>query len=115
MPYYVVAIVDYGDLMQTAGNAFEMEISRLAQLSRAVGIHVIMSSYCFDKNVQTGFIKVNFPGRVAALSHNEYRSRLIIDASGAECLLDTNDYLINVGKEYKESQVTALIHYMIYR
>ena len=101
MPYYVVAIVDYGDLMQTAGNAFEMEISRLAQLSRAVGIHVIMSSYCFDKNVQTGFIKVNFPGRVAALSHNEYRSRLIIDASGAECLLDTNDYLINVGNGIK--------------
>lgn len=101
MPYYVVAIADYGDLMQTAGKAFELEIARLAQLSRAVGIHVIMSTYCFDNNVQTGFIKANFPGRVAAMSHNEYRSRLIIDVSGAEYLLDTNDYLVNVGNGIK--------------
>lgn len=101
MPYYVVAIVDYGDIMHTAGKTFEMEITRLAQLSRAVGIHIIMSTCCFDNNVQTGFIKANFPGRIAGMTFDVYRSHLMIDASGAEYLLYTNDYLVDVGNGIK--------------
>ena len=86
LPYYVVVINELGDYMMTAGKEFEQPLVSLAQLSRAVGIHVIVSIYRPIPEVLTGSIKANFPCRIAFKTTTERDSRIILDNIGAEQL-----------------------------
>ena len=86
LPYYVVVINEFGDFMMTAGKGFEQPLVSLAQLSRAVGIHVIVSTYRPLPEILTGSIKANFPCRIAFKTTTERDSRIILDNIGAEQL-----------------------------
>ena len=99
MPYYVVMINELGDFMMTAGKEFELPLAMLAQLSRAVGIHIIVSSHRPLPRVFTGAIKANFPCRIAYKTMTEKDSRIITDFPGAEQLQGKSDLLFVWGGE----------------
>lgn len=99
LPYIVLIIDEFADLIMTAGREIEGPIGRLAQLARAIGIHLIISTQRPSANIITGFIKANFPTRVAFRVFSSIDSRTILDASGADRLVGRGDMLVSSGNE----------------
>jgi len=99
MPFIVLVVDEFADLIMTAGKEVEMPIARLAQLARAVGIHLIIATQRPSVNVITGTIKANFPARIAFKVSAKVDSRTILDAGGAEQLVGRGDMLISHGSE----------------
>jgi S-DNA-T family DNA segregation ATPase FtsK/SpoIIIE len=99
MPYIVLIIDEFADLIMTAGREIESPIGRLAQLSRAIGIHLIISTQRPSVSIITGFIKANFPSRIAFRVFSGVDSRTILDTSGADRLVGRGDMLISQGGE----------------
>ena len=99
MPYIVVIIDEFGDLIMTAGKEIELPIARIAQLARAVGIHMIIATQRPTTNIITGTIKANFPGRMAFRVSSQIDSRTILDQKGADQLVGRGDMLIIIGNE----------------
>jgi len=99
MPYVVVIIDEFGDLIMTAGKEIELPIARIAQLARAVGIHMIIATQRPTTNIITGTIKANFPGRMAFRVMSQIDSRTILDQKGADQLVGRGDMLILIGSE----------------
>ena len=99
MPYIVLVIDEFADLIMTAGKEIETPIGRLAQLARAIGIHLIVATQRPSVNVITGTIKANFPTRVAFRVSSKVDSRTILDATGADNLIGRGDMLYNNGQE----------------
>lgn len=97
MPYIVIVIDELADIMQTFPRELEAAIVRLAQMSRAVGIHLILSTQRPSVNVITGLIKANVPARIALQVASQVDSRTIIDGAGAEKLLGSGDMLYSAG------------------
>ena len=93
MPYYVVVIDEFGDLIMTAGKEIEVPICRIAQLARAVGIHMIIATQRPTTRIITGTIKANFPARVAFKVSSMIDSRIILDRPGANQLIGRGDML----------------------
>jgi S-DNA-T family DNA segregation ATPase FtsK/SpoIIIE len=104
MPYIVVLIDEFADLIMTAGKEVEHPIARLAQLARAIGIHLIVATQRPSVNVITGMIKANFPARIAFRVLSKIDSRTILDASGADQLIGRGDMLISTGSDIKRLQ-----------
>ncbi len=99
LPFIVLVIDEFADLIMTAGKEVEMPIARLAQLARAVGIHIIIATQRPSVNVITGTIKANFPARIAFKVSAKVDSRTILDTGGAEQLVGRGDMLISHGSE----------------
>ena len=99
MPYIVVLIDEFADLIMTAGKEVEHPIARIAQLARAVGIHLIVATQRPSVNVITGMIKANFPARMAFRVLSKIDSRTILDASGADQLIGRGDMLVSTGSD----------------
>ncbi len=99
LPFIVLVIDEFADLIMTAGKEVEMPIARLAQLARAVGIHLIIATQRPSVNVITGTIKANFPARIAFKVSAKVDSRTILDAGGAEQLIGRGDMLVSHGSE----------------
>ena len=97
MPFIVLVIDEFADLIMTAGKEIELPIGRLAQLARAVGIHLIIATQRPSVNIITGVIKANFPARIAYKVSAKVDSRTILDASGAEQLVGRGDMLLSIG------------------
>jgi len=95
LPFIVLVIDEFADLIMTAGKEIEMPISRLAQLARAVGIHLIIATQRPSVNIITGTIKANFPSRIAFKVTSKIDSRTILDTGGAEQLIGKGDMLIS--------------------
>jgi len=104
LPYIVVIVDEFADLIQTAGKEIEGPIARLAQLARAIGIHLIIATQRPSTNVITGTIKANFPARISFRVSSSIDSRTILDSSGANQLIGRGDMLINDGKELVRAQ-----------
>jgi S-DNA-T family DNA segregation ATPase FtsK/SpoIIIE len=99
LPYIVVLIDEFADLIMTAGKEVEHPIARIAQLARAVGIHLIVATQRPSVNVITGMIKANFPARIAFRVLSKIDSRTILDQSGADQLIGRGDMLISTGQD----------------
>ena len=99
LPYIVVLIDEFADLIMTAGKEIEQPIARIAQLARAIGIHLIVATQRPSVNVITGMIKANFPARIAFRVLSKIDSRTILDGSGADQLIGKGDMLIMSGSE----------------
>ena len=99
MPYIVVVIDEFGDLIMTAGKEIELPIARIAQLARAVGIHMIIATQRPTTNIITGTIKANFPARMAFKVSSMIDSRTILDRPGANQLIGRGDMLFLSGSE----------------
>ncbi len=99
MPYIVVVIDEYGDLIMTAGKEIELPIARIAQLARAVGIHMIIATQRPTANIITGTIKANFPARMAFKVTTGVDSKTILDRTGANQLVGKGDMLLMTGSE----------------
>ena len=99
MPYIVVIIDEFGDLIMTAGKEVELPIARIAQLARAVGIHMIIATQRPTTSIITGNIKANFPGRVAFKVTSAIDSKTILDRTGANQLIGRGDMLYLNGQE----------------
>lgn len=122
MPYIVIVIDELADLMQTYPRELEASIVRLAQMSRAVGIHLVLSTQRPSVNVITGLIKANIPSRLALQVVSQIDSRTILDAPGAEKLLGAGDMLFQSGEMSKpiriqsafirEPEVKAVVKYL---
>lgn len=97
MPYIVVIIDEFGDLIMTAGKEIELPIARIAQLARAVGIHMVIATQRPTTKIITGNIKANFPGRIAFRVTSVVDSRTILDKKGAEQLVGKGDMLFLAG------------------
>ncbi|MFN5386366.1 MAG: DNA translocase FtsK 4TM domain-containing protein [Bacteroidota bacterium] len=99
LPYIVLVIDEFADLIMTAGKEVEMPIARLAQLARAIGIHLIIATQRPSVNIITGTIKANFPARIAFRVSAKIDSRTILDAGGAEQLIGRGDMLLSTGND----------------
>ncbi|MBO4654606.1 MAG: DNA translocase FtsK 4TM domain-containing protein [Bacteroidales bacterium] len=99
LPYIVLIIDEFGDLIMTAGREVEMPIARLAQLARAIGIHLVIATQRPSVNIITGIIKANFPARIAFRVTSIVDSRTILDGSGANQLIGKGDMLISTGSD----------------
>ncbi len=95
LPFIVLVIDEFADLIMTAGKEIEMPIARLAQLARAVGIHLIIATQRPSVNIITGTIKANFPSRIAFKVSSKFDSRTILDTGGAEQLIGKGDMLVS--------------------
>ena len=104
LPYIVLVIDEFADLIMTAGKEIETPIARLAQLARAIGIHLIVATQRPSVNVITGIIKANFPARVAFRVTSTIDSRTIMDNKGAEQLIGMGDMLISTGNDLTRLQ-----------
>ena len=122
LPYIVIIIDELADIMQTYPRELESAIVRLAQMSRAVGIHLIVSTQRPSVNVITGLIKANIPSRIALQVTSQVDSRTILDMAGAEKLLGAGDMLYMSGEMSKpqriqsafisESEVKSIVRYL---
>lgn len=99
LPYIVVVIDEFADLIMTAGKEVEMPIARIAQLARAVGIHLIIATQRPSVNIITGTIKANFPARIAFRVSAKVDSRTILDSGGADQLIGRGDMLLSTGND----------------
>ncbi len=99
LPYIVLIIDEFADLIMTAGKEIELPIARLAQLARAIGIHLIVATQRPSTNIITGVIKANFPARIAFRVASMMDSRTILDGSGANRLIGRGDMLIKQGSD----------------
>ncbi len=99
MPFIVLVIDEFADLIMTAGKEIELPIGRLAQLSRAVGIHLIIATQRPSVNIITGVIKANFPARLAFKVASKVDSRTILDTNGADQLIGRGDMLLTSGSD----------------
>jgi len=97
LPYIVVVIDEFGDLIMTAGKEIEMPIARIAQKARAVGIHMVIATQRPTTNIITGTIKANFPARMAFRVTSQIDSRTILDMNGANQLIGRGDMLFSQG------------------
>ncbi len=104
MPYIVVIIDEFGDLIMTAGKEVELPIARIAQLARAVGIHMVIATQRPTTNIITGTIKANFPARMAFKVASQIDSRTILDRLGANQLIGKGDMLFLCGNEPERVQ-----------
>jgi S-DNA-T family DNA segregation ATPase FtsK/SpoIIIE len=104
LPFIVLVIDEFADLIMTAGKEVELPIARLAQLARAVGIHLIIATQRPSVNIITGTIKANFPARIAFKVSSKIDSRTILDAGGAEQLIGKGDMLISHNGEITRLQ-----------
>ncbi|HET9057985.1 MAG TPA: DNA translocase FtsK [Chitinophagaceae bacterium] len=104
LPFIVLVIDEFADLIMTAGKEIEMPIARLAQLARAVGIHLIIATQRPSVNIITGTIKANFPARIAFKVSSKIDSRTILDLGGAEQLIGKGDMLISYNGEITRLQ-----------
>jgi DNA segregation ATPase FtsK/SpoIIIE, S-DNA-T family len=99
LPYIVLVIDEFADMMMTAGKEIETPIARLAQLARAIGIHLVLATQRPSVNVITGIIKANFPVRISYKVTSRIDSRTILDAGGAEQLVGRGDMLLSMNSE----------------
>ena len=99
LPYIVVVIDEFADLIMTAGKEVEIPLTRLAQLARAIGIHLIIATQRPSVNIITGSIKANFPARIAFRVISKIDSRTILDSSGADQLIGRGDMLLSTGSD----------------
>jgi DNA segregation ATPase FtsK/SpoIIIE, S-DNA-T family len=119
-PYIVVVIDEFADLIMTAGKEIELPIARIAQLARAVGIHMVIATQRPSINIITGVIKANFPARIAFKVASMVDSRTILDTPGANQLIGKGDMLISIGNTLTRIQcafvdtpeVEAIAHYI---
>ena len=99
LPYIVLVIDEFADLIMTAGKEVETPIARLAQLARAIGIHLILATQRPSVNIITGIIKANFPARISFKVTSKVDSRTILDAGGADQLIGRGDLLFSMGSD----------------
>lgn len=99
LPYIVLVVDEFADLIMTAGKEVEMPIARLAQLARAIGIHLIIATQRPSVNIITGTIKANFPARIAFRVTSKIDSRTILDSGGADQLIGRGDMLLSTGND----------------
>jgi len=104
LPYIVLVIDEFADLIMTAGKEVETPVARLAQLARAIGIHLIIATQRPSVNVITGIIKANFPARIAFRVASKIDSRTILDAQGADQLIGRGDMLYTQGNDVTRIQ-----------
>ena len=99
LPYIVLIIDEFGDLIMTAGREVEQPLARLAQLARAIGIHLVIATQRPSVNIITGSIKANFPARIAFRVQSGVDSKTILDTTGANQLIGKGDMLISTGSD----------------